>query len=557
MPAAGVMGGIAFPSQAFDSNFEPPTMDPLVATLKEAKWNLLEKFSQVTRFSRNTAAQFLDHPLTRPIVPLLPPGVQSLSNNETVKATMDDYDSARVFLAKWAAGLADQSEKSGPFDQRYRHVGIWGHDDWEEETALGVFEVLNSDSDNSIPTHTRTEPVSLDQWNSFFDANGVLSVGEPYVRSAIFRGCLQPSARKDAWLFLTGVYPWESTYEEREDIKKERKEAYDALKTQWHGVSQVLESSEFCEQKHRIDKDVHRTDRSVALYATENLHNPESSMYSNTNHHMEVLKDILCTYNIHNKELGYVQGMSDLLSPIYAVVEEEELSFWAFVGFMERMQANFFRDQSGMHRQLLTMDMMLQFMDPGLYKHLESTESFNLFFCFRWLLVWFKREFKWDDLLSLWDVLYTDHLSTQFHLFVALAILDQHRNVIIDHLKHFDEILKYINDLALTIDLEETLQRAEILFHQFKQRVEAVDNKRTALKKDIQEHSGWSDAERRVHKKEELEKLPRINIMLRGLLNNATTSIVEPLDQSTPRSRSRSSSVWSDEGKPKDEDSFV
>jgi hypothetical protein len=105
-------------------------------------------------------------------------------------------------------------------------------------------------------------------------------------------------------------------------------------------------------------------------------------------------------------------------------------------------QANFFRDQSGMHRQLLTMDMMLQFMDPSLYKHLENTDSFNLFFCFRWLLVWFKREFSWDDILSLWDVLFTDHLSTQFHLFVALAILDQHRNVIMDHLKHFDEILK-------------------------------------------------------------------------------------------------------------------
>lgn len=97
-----------------------------------------------------------------------------------------------------------------------------------------------------------------------------------------------------------------------------------------------------------------------------------------------------------------------------------------------------------MHRQLLTMDIMLQFMDPSLYKHLQNTESFNLFFCFRWLLVWFKREFSWDDVLSLWDVLFTDHLSTQFHLFVALAILDQHRNVIMDHLKHFDEILKVI-----------------------------------------------------------------------------------------------------------------
>ncbi|KAI8579102.1 hypothetical protein K450DRAFT_199779 [Umbelopsis ramanniana AG] len=565
MPPPSFMGGIALPPSAIgESVFDPPRMDPLVATLKEAKWNLLEKFSQVTRFSRNTAgqtfnahstapAQFLDHPLTRPIVPLLPPSVQSLANNETVKATMDDYDSARVFLAKWAAGLANQSEKSEPFDQRYRHVGIWGHDDWEEETALGVFEVLNSDSDNSIPVHTRTSPVTLEQWNSFFDEQGVLSVGQPYVREAVFRGCLAADARKDAWLFLTGVFPWDSSEEQRELIKKERRDAYQSLKKQWQDVPEVTGSEEFCEQKHRIDKDVHRTDRSVSLFANENLPNPGSSMYTSTNHHMEVVKDILCTYNVYNKELGYVQGMSDLLTPVYAVVIEEELAFWAFVGFMDRMQANFYRDQSGMHRQLLTMDMMLQFMDPSLYKHLENTESFNLFFCFRWLLVWFKREFSWEDVLSLWDVLFTDHLSTQFHLFVALAILDQHRNVIMDHLKHFDEILKYINDLALTIDLDETLQRAEILFHQFQQRMEAVDKKRSDLKKDIKEHPGWSDAERRMNTKSEMDKLPHINALLRSLLDNSTSSNSE----NTPSTRSRANSMLSDDAKSRDDDSFV
>ncbi|GAB5585524.1 GTPase activating protein [Umbelopsis nana] len=553
MPPPGMMGGMAFPPAALGEAAFEPRMDPLVATLKGAKWNLLEKFSQVTRFSRNTAAQFFDHPFTRPIVPLLPPSVQSLANNETVKATMADYDSARVFLAKWAAGVADQSEKAESFDQRYRHVGIWGHDDWEEETALGVFEVLNSDSDNSIPVHTRTSPVSLEQWNAFFDSDGVLSVGEPYVRSAIFRGCLEPAARKDAWLFLTGVFPWDSSKEQRELIKKERKDAYQALKAQWHGVPEVMESEHFCEQKHRINKDVHRTDRSVSLFASENLPNPGCSMYTSTNYHLEVLKEILCTYNVYNNDLGYVQGMSDLLSPVYAVVEEEGLAFWAFTGFMDRMQANFFRDQSGMHRQLLTMDIMLQFMDPSLYKHLQNTESFNLFFCFRWLLVWFKREFSWDDVLSLWDVLFTDHLSTQFHLFVALAILDQHRNVIMDHLKHFDEILKYINDLALTIQLDETLQRAEILFHQFQQRLEAVDNKRSELKNEIKEHQGWNDAELRIKTKNEMEKLPRINILLRSLLNNSTSNQTE----SSTTSRSRSSSVLSDDVKSKDDDSFV
>lgn len=80
-----------------------------------------------------------------------------------------------------------------------------------------------------------------------------------------------------------------------------------------------------------------------------------------------------------------------------------------------------------MHKQLLTMDLLLQFMDPSLYKHFQRTDSCNFFFCFRWLLVWFKREFPWKDMLSLWEVLWTDYLTDKFHIFVALSILDQVR----------------------------------------------------------------------------------------------------------------------------------
>ena len=32
---------------------------------------------------------------------------------------------------------------------------------------------------------------------------------------------------------------------------------------------------------------------------------------------------------------GYVQGMSDLLAPLLAVMENEVDTFWCFVGFME------------------------------------------------------------------------------------------------------------------------------------------------------------------------------------------------------------------------------
>ena len=95
-----------------------------------------------------------------------------------------------------------------------------------------------------------------------------------------------------------------------------------------------------------------------------------------------------------------------------------------------------------MRLQLTTLDHLVQLLDPKLYLHLEKVDSTNFFF-FRMLLVWYKREFEWLDVLRLWEGLWTDHLSSNFHLFIAVAILEKHRNVIMEHLKGFDEVLKY------------------------------------------------------------------------------------------------------------------
>lgn len=189
------------------------------------------------------------------------------------------------------------------------------------------------------------------------------------------------------------------------------------------------------------------------------------------------MKDLLLTYNEYNRDLGYVQGMSDLLAPIYAVQQDDAVAFWGFVGFMDRMERNFLRDQSGMRLQLLTLDHLCQLLDPKLYEHLQRLDSTNFFFSFRMLLVWFKREFEWFDILRLWETLWTDYYSANFHLFIAMAILEKHRNVILEHLKGFDEVLKYVNELSGTIDLPSTLARAEALFRRFQRMVEAIDRK--------------------------------------------------------------------------------
>lgn len=43
------------------------------------------------------------------------------------------------------------------------------------------------------------------------------------------------------------------------------------------------------------------------------------------------------TYVMYNFDLGYVQGMSDLLSPILCLMESEVDAFWCFVGFMDKV----------------------------------------------------------------------------------------------------------------------------------------------------------------------------------------------------------------------------
>lgn len=176
---------------------------------------------------------------------------------------------------------------------------------------------------------------------------------------------------------------------------------------------------------------------------------------------MEQLKDILLTYNEYNKSLGYVQGMSDLLAPVYVVSADDAIAFWSFVGLMARMERNFLRDQTGMRLQLNQLTELTHFMLPKLYAHLEKCESLNFFFFFRMLLIIYKREFSFPTILQLWTVLFTDYYSPDFQIFIALAILDLHADIMMTHLRAFDEVLKYVNELSGRMKVAEILQRAE------------------------------------------------------------------------------------------------
>lgn len=230
------------------------------------------------------------------------------------------------------------------------------------------------------------------------------------------------------------------------------------MKRQWMTLSDDQKSrfSLYKDRESLIEKDVLRTDRAHSYFEGEN------------NKNLEQMKDLLNTYHMYNFDLGYVQGMSDLIAPLMVVFDNEVDSFWAFVGLMKRMQSNFLMDQSHIKTQLANLNTLIEFIDAEFAQYLDSNDSSNMYFCFRWILILFKREFTFYDCMRFWEVLWSVIECKNYHLLICISILLMKKSEIMANRFGFNEILKFINDMSLQIDLEETLIKAEGLYIQLK-----------------------------------------------------------------------------------------
>ncbi|XP_067010162.2 TBC1 domain family member 15 isoform X2 [Anabrus simplex] len=340
--------------------------------------------------------------------------------------------------------VAELLHRSWTTDEPINNVGP------DEYEVIGTVPVLPP-----RPPAPRGNPLTIDQWARYQDEEGRVREVDT-VKEIIFRGGIAPGLRYEVWKYLLGYYPWDSTSVDRQNLRKQKTEEYFRMKLQWRTISPAQEErfADFRDRKSLIEKDVNRTDRTIPFFAGEN------------NPNLQLLYDILMTYVMYNFDLGYVQGMSDLLSPILCLMTNEVDAFWCFVGFMERVSRNFDLDQSGMKQQLGELQCLLSAVDPELSSYIHQRDSGNMFFCFRWLLVLFKREFSQSAIMKLWEVLWTDLPCPNFHLLLCVAILDTEKVTIMEGNYGFTEILKHINDLSLKIDLNATISKAEGIYHQ-------------------------------------------------------------------------------------------
>ncbi|XP_067087930.1 TBC1 domain family member 17 [Osmerus mordax] len=326
-----------------------------------------------------------------------------------------------------------------------------GHPSTDDEPG---FELITCGAELGPRPEVR-RGLPLDKWEELLDSDG--RVQDPQrIKDLVFRGGILPSLRKEVWKFLLGFYPWNSTALEREDILRKKTDEYFRMKVQWKSVSEEQEMRNSLLRGYRslIERDVNRTDRQNTFFS------------GNDNPGLVLLHDVLMTYCMFNFDLGYVQGMSDLLAPILFVTQNEVESFWCLTGFMELVHQNFEESQEAMKQQLLQLSLLLRALDPELCDYLDSQDSGSLCFCFRWLLIWFKREFSFEDILTLWEVMWTRLPCENFHLLMACSILESQRGELIGSDHDFNTILKHINELNMRLDLQAVLTGSEAIYLQ-------------------------------------------------------------------------------------------
>ncbi|CAG9770806.1 unnamed protein product [Ceutorhynchus assimilis] len=186
---------------------------------------------------------------------------------------------------------------------------------------------------------------------------------------------------------------------------------------------------------HRIEKDVQRCDRNYWYFANENL---------------DKLRNVMCTYVWEHLDIGYMQGMCDLVAPLLVTFDDESLTYACFCHLMERMIENF-PNGNAMDCHFANMRSLIQILDAEMYEQMHAHGDYtHFYFCYRWFLLDFKRELVYPDVFTTWEIIWAaQHVaSSHFVLFLALALLETYRDIILSNGMDFTDIIKFFNEMA-------------------------------------------------------------------------------------------------------------
>lgn len=194
-----------------------------------------------------------------------------------------------------------------------------------------------------------------------------------------------------------------------------------------------FQDTEIIEQ---IDRDVKRTHPDMLFFSGDTI---------SAKLNQDALRNILIVFAKLNPGIRYVQGMNEILAPLFYVFRNdpdednaaaaEADTFFCFVELLSGFRDNFCQqlDNSvvGIRSTITKLSLFLKEHDEELWRHLEITCKVNpQFYAFRWITLLLTQEFNFTDSLHIWDTLLSDPEGPQetlLRICCAMLILIRRR----------------------------------------------------------------------------------------------------------------------------------
>ncbi|XP_077974526.1 TBC1 domain family member 13-like [Styela clava] len=149
--------------------------------------------------------------------------------------------------------------------------------------------------------------------------------------------------------------------------------------------------------------------------------------------HWEVVERILFIYAKLNPGTGYVQGMNEIIGPLFYTFASDPNKDWAehaecdtffcFTNLMSEIRDNFIKtldhSMTGIGGTMDKVSNLVKTCDPKVWLRLDSQSIREEFYLFRWITLLLSQEFSLPDTIRLWDSLFSDPL--RFDLLVAVC----------------------------------------------------------------------------------------------------------------------------------------
>ena len=192
--------------------------------------------------------------------------------------------------------------------------------------------------------------------------------------------------------------------------------------------------------------------------------------------HADVLSRILFIYSKFEPEVSYVQGMNELLAPIYycfsfdrmnesePIDDIEADSFWCFFNLMSTYRELFDKNEDHTEHGLLAkatrLKLMLKVVDNNLYEYLDKLGFEYTIITMRWISLMFSQDFQMVDILRIWDFLLCCDNKYENCYYFSLSIILMKKNIIMK--SRLDEIFEMFQNLQ-DLDVENIIFNAKYI----------------------------------------------------------------------------------------------